>query len=99
MALLDTGASITAVDAAILANLGVAPVGVATVQTPAGPQAQSLYPCQISFPGTPIPALHFNSVTGSQLAAQGIAVLVGRDLLRYFQIVYNGVDGIWTLAF
>ena len=98
-ALLDTGASITGVDVGILTALGVNPVSTVNVLTPSGQQQQSLYPCRISFPGTPIPALDLNAVTGSQLAAQGLAVLIGRDLLRHFLIVYNGVDGLWTLSF
>ena len=98
-ALLDTGASITGVDAGILTALGVNPVSTTTVLTPSGQQQQSLYPCQISFPGTPIPPLDFNAVTGSQLATQGLAALIGRDLLRHFLMIYNGVDGNWTLSF
>src|SRR5438034_4293051 len=74
-------------------------LGTASVRTPSGNQQQSLHPCQIASPGTPIPPLDFNAVTGSQLAAQGLAALVGRDVLRHFLMIYNGVDGIWTLSF
>ncbi|MEK7384828.1 MAG: hypothetical protein AABZ83_00180, partial [candidate division NC10 bacterium] len=48
-----------------------------------------------SFPGTPIPTLPVNVVIGSSLAPLGFSVLVGRDVLRFFQIVYNGVEGMW----
>lgn len=99
IALIDTGASITAVDSQALGRLGLQPVGVVNVRTPQGQTRQGLYPCQISFPGTPIDTLQFNAVTGSQLEHQGYKVLIGRDLLRYFQLVYNGIDGFWTLAF
>lgn len=54
-----------------------------------------MYSCDISFPGTPIPTLPFNVVIGSSLAPLGFSVLVGRDVLRFFQIVYNGVEGMW----
>jgi len=43
--------------------------------------------------------LPFNVVIGSSLAPLGFSVLIGRDVLRFFQIVYNGVEGMWTLAF
>jgi predicted aspartyl protease len=98
LALIDTGASVTGVDREILTRLGVAPVGTVNIVTPSGHQTQYLYPCRISFPGTPIQPLDFNAVTGSN-AIPGFAMLIGRDVLRYFQLVYNGVDGFWTLAF
>lgn len=58
-----------------------------------------MYSCDISFPGTPIRTLPFNVVIGSSLAPLGFSVLVGRDVLGSFQIIYNGVEGMWTLAF
>jgi hypothetical protein len=54
---------------------------------------------KFSFPGTTIPVLEFNTVVGAELQQQGYLAIIGRDLLRHFQLVYNGVDGIWTLAF
>jgi hypothetical protein len=96
---LDTGASLTAVDQRVLTDLGLTPVDVAQVVTPAGVAPQPIYSCNISFPGTPIPTLPFNVVVGGSLAPLGISVLVGRDVLRFFQVVYNGVEGMWTLAF
>lgn len=99
LALLDTGASITAVDQRVLTDLGLTPVDVAQVVTPTGVTPQPIYSCNISFPGTPIPTLPFNVVVGSSLAPLGFSVLVGRDVLRFFQVVYNGVEGMWTLAF
>lgn len=97
--MIDTGASITAVDRQVLAGLGSTPTDVTRVATPGGEVQQPVYACNISFPGTPIPTLTFNVVIGSSLAPFGFSVLVGRDVLRFFQIVYNGVEGIWTLAF
>lgn len=98
-ALIDTGASITAVDQGVLEQLGLFPTGVVTVATPAGPALQPVYTCEISFPGTPIPRLPFNRVIGSQISDLGYTALIGRDVLRYFQLVYNGPDGFGTLAF
>ena len=43
--------------------------------------------------------LPFAAVIGSQMGALGYSALIGRDVLRFFQLVYNGVEGIWTLAF
>ena len=99
LALLDTGASITAIDEAVVEALALIPIGVIPVSTPGGQVNQFLYPCRIAFPGTPIPSLNFNQVTGSQLGGLGIATLIGHDLLRFFLLVYNGFEGSWTLAF
>ena len=98
-ALIDTGASISAIDLTVVGALGLIPVGIIPVSTPSGQEDQLLYPCRIEFPGTPIGSLNFNRVTGSKLMEFGITTLIGRDLLRHFLLVYNGVEGSWTLAF
>lgn len=98
-ALIDTGASVTSVDAKILESLGIKAVGQIPISTPSGSSQQGLYSCQFSFPGTPIPVLPFVSVVGSILQPQGIVALIGRDLLRNFLLIYDGVHGSWTLSF
>lgn len=97
--LIDTGASITAVDSAVLDSLALNPFSKTKVLTPGGESIQGVYACRIGFPGTPIPTLEFNPVIGSQLQTQGYIALIGRDLLRHFQLVYNGLEGFWTIAF
>lgn len=99
LALIDTGASITAVEGAVLQTLGLSPTGFAPIATPGGTVQQPVYACDMEFPGTPIPVVPFNFVIGSQVAGLGYAALIGRDVLTHFQLVYNGVEGLWTLAF
>ena len=107
LALVDTGASVSAVDAGCIQQLGVQPVGMVTVGTAGGPQQQMLYPGRFSFPGTNLPSLDFSSLLGADLAAQGVAgprtgplvALLGRDLLEHFVLVYNGPQGLFTLAY
>jgi len=55
LALIDTGASISAVDDSIIQSLGVSPVGIATVKTPSGAARQNQYPVRFVFPGTSLP--------------------------------------------
>lgn len=100
-ALIDTGASITSVEVLDLQALNLQPVNQVPIFTPgqSAPTTHLIYPCQMEFPGTPIPPLQMNAVIGGHLRAQGIIALIGRDILRSCQLVYNGVDGFWTLAF
>lgn len=100
VALIDTGASITSVDEAVLRGLGLSPTSVVTVATPSAAQVrQPVYACVLSFPGTPLGAIPFHEVVGSQLSGLGFSALIGRDILRFCQLVYNGPEGFWTIAF
>lgn len=104
-ALLDTGASVSAVDAAIMQQLNVQPVGVVTVGTAGGPQQQALFPARFTFPGSNIPGINFNRLLGSNLQNQQIpghgpiVALLGRDLMTRFIVIYNGPGGCFSIAF
>ena len=98
-ALIDTGASGTCVDAECLNSLQINPIGECPISTPSGTSVQTIHPCKISFPGTPIGTLEFNSVIATELKNQGIIALLGRDILQHFIIIYNGVEGMWTLTY
>jgi hypothetical protein len=102
-ALLDTGASHTAVDPTLTA-LNLTPTGTALVNTPttgATPQAVDQYDVGMFIPspnGDPL----FNQtlpVTASELVAgQGFHALIGRDILSQCVFVYNG-SGFFTLSY
>jgi hypothetical protein len=78
-----------------------------TVGTAGGAQQQLLYPARFSFPGTNLPSLEFNSLLGADLTSQGIPgprgaplmALLGRDILEHFVLIYNGLQGLFTLAY
>jgi len=96
-ALIDTGASITAVDLTLIQQLGINPVGVSTVFTPQGQAAQELFPIKLAFPGTTI-ILSLNAVLGSELRNQNIVALIGRNILARCILVYNGPLGNISLS-
>jgi hypothetical protein len=98
-ALIDTGASISAVDGTVIQSLGVQPVGVVKVNTPSGSAYQNQYPVQFVFPGTNLPSIQGTHAIGSVLKSQGILALIGRDILSRFVFIYNGTSGFITLAF
>lgn len=96
--LIDTGAAFTAVDSDVLTRLGVPPVGAIKAYGPTGEEEQGIYMCQIKFLGTDIPTIE-HSVTGSKLQNFGHIALIGRDILQYSLLVYDGKHGMWTIAF
>jgi hypothetical protein len=97
-ALIDTGASITAVDDSVITSLGVQAVGVATVLTPAGQTQRNQYPVRFIFPGSPLPNLDIHQAIGGELLGQGFVALIGRDALSSVVFIYNGPGGMITFA-
>ena len=105
-ALLDTGASSTAIDPSVLKALELPPLGTIPVLTPSTgnvPHDASLYDVSIAIP----PALAGEQalvfprvpVTASQLLeSQGIHALVGRDVLARCVLIWNGAYGQFTLC-
>ena len=75
-ALFDIGASVSAVDNSVIANLGINPIGVTQVYTPGGVVQQNLYPIRFLFPSIGNLTVDFNAVIGSVLRPQGIIALV-----------------------
>lgn len=103
-ALIDTGASHTAVDPVVVANLSLTPTGVIPVVTPttgATPVNCNQYDVQISL----VHADHTLTldavpVTESALQqAQGFEMLLGRDILSKCTLVYHGDINLYTLSF
>mgnify|MGYP001564370801 CR=1 FL=1 len=97
MGLIDTGASITAVDVSIIQQLSIQPVGISNVFTPQGSAQQELFPIKLAFVGTQI-TINFSSVLGSELINQGIIALLGRDVLSNCILIYNGTAGHFSLS-
>jgi hypothetical protein len=107
MALIDTGASNTRVHEPILKALGLNPIGSMTSGTAAGPTQHSLYPVRLEFPADHIDR-EFDSVVGVDLSGQvanlstgpePIIALIGRDVLRDWILIYNGIGGVISIAF
>jgi hypothetical protein len=99
LALIDTGASLCCVDESVIQQLGIPPFGYSSVAGATGTSSQATYPASLSFPGTPIPNITFFDFIGSPLASLGILVLIGRNVLSQFVMVYNGPGGHVALSF
>jgi predicted aspartyl protease len=99
MALLDTGAGGTSVDEQIAIKMGLVPVGPGQI-TSATHQKQPclVYPIHLEFPGGNL-KIDVTRAAGLPLAAEGISVLIGRDVLSRCVMIYHGPDGSVTLSF
>jgi len=55
----------------------------------------NIYPVQII---TPVVTLNSPRTMGANLAAQGLLILIGRDVLAMCNLFYNGPAGQFTLS-
>jgi predicted aspartyl protease len=103
--LVDTGASGTCVDPMVIQQLQIPPSGTVSIHTP----STGATPCicnqfdvgigiimdngEVHLPGMIIPVIE------SDLKAQGIQALLGRDILEQAVLIYDGRRRLLTLAF
>ena len=98
VALIDTGASVTCIDdgaAQILKLPAIDVVTVASASHAASPQ--NVYPIQVDVAGLPI-TISAPRAIGASLAAQGVLLLIGRDVLQQCTLFYNGPAGLFSLS-
>lgn len=98
MALIDTGATMTAVDSGVVTALGVNPVGVVAVGTAGGPTSQPVYPIRLQIQGVGL-VINFSSVTGAPLKPMNLVALLGRDVLTRMILIYDGPSSEYTLSY
>jgi hypothetical protein len=103
-ALVDTGAYATAVDESIFASLNVPHIDEIPTSTTHGNQMSKVYPASLSFPALNVTDFPMERVIGSNLKWQTrdgreIIMLLGRDVLQYFLMVYNGPRSDITLCY
>ncbi|SRR5579871_243526 len=103
-ALIDTGASASAVDEDVVLALGVQPIDSIPTNTPHGAGRSSIYPAKVTFPALQIEDYAMNRLMGCKLKwttvdGKEIIMLLGRDMLKFFLLVYNGKSSDIHLAF
>lgn len=96
-ALIDTGASNTCIDEQIAKELGLPVIDTAKMASASHAETTcNVYPVQIDVPS--VLSLSAPRTIGAALAAQGLAVLIGRDVLQHCTLFYNGATGQITLS-
>jgi predicted aspartyl protease len=98
LALIDTGASVTCVDDAAAQALRLPVIDVVTMTSASHVATQqNVYPLQIEAVGFPM-TINAPRVMGAALQAQGLVLLIGRDVLQHCLLVYNGLTGSFSLS-
>ena len=102
--MIDTGAFNTAVDQSVFDALGTQPIDTITTYTPHGEAKSPIYPASLSFPGMALTDMPMERIIGCSLKwntrdGREIIMLLGRDLLQYFLLVYNGPNNDITMSF
>jgi hypothetical protein len=99
--LIDTGASISALDSALIIDLGLEPRGVVSLHTPttgtAYQKRMSYDALFITGENSEHPLSKALQVIESHLASQGFFALIGRDFLDECQFSYDGPRQSFTL--
>lgn len=103
-ALIDTGASNSAIDESILQQLSILPIDSIPSSTPSGAGRSFVYPTKVSFPALNVKDYGLSRVIGCNLKwktadNKEIIMLLGRDLLRYMVLIYNGTNSSITIGF
>ena len=98
LALIDTGATSTCIDDTAAATLNLPVVDVVTVASASHASTQqNVHPIQIEVVGMPITIAAPRAIA-APLAAQGLLVLIGRDVLQHCTLFYNGLSGSFSLS-
>src|SRR5258708_6516737 len=93
--IIDTGASGTVIDEAIIQGLGLTPTGSVPIHTPSTgstPVQRNLYDVSLwySVTSSAHPITGAIAVIGTDFTAHNIQALIGRDLLSKCSLMYNG---------
>lgn len=101
--LVDTGASHTCVTPDIIQALDIFPIDATNVLTPSGSMAVNLYDIGLTIYSTeeevPYRIPNLTVSVAEALLRQDLRCLIGMDVLSRCLLMYNGVTGLYTLAF
>lgn len=111
MALVDTGATRTCISKNVAQALALKPVGTIKIGGVGGAKEHTLFRVTFEFvqqvqpvvgvdtPPTMQPIIEVTDaeVVEADIDEQGLAMLIGRDVLSHSAFTYDGPTGIWTL--
>jgi predicted aspartyl protease len=97
-ALVDTGASVLAIDQSIAQKLNLARRGINTTHTANGPRQCDLYAVSLAFPATTLGSFNILQAIEVNLSTQPFKCLIGREVLSKWHVHYNGESGVISIA-
>lgn len=99
VALIDTGASTTTIPYGTAARLGLAPVGKLSIVSHSNPipQQRPTYRVRLLFPHAEGEVVASEHLYG--LPALPYSCLIGRDVLKYALLFYDGTNDMFSLIF
>jgi hypothetical protein len=103
MAILDTGAYVSAIDLGVFQHFSIPPIDKVYFNSAGGYAKSEIFPARLSFPELNLPKLEMERVIGCNLGWTGrgddeFLMLMGRDILKNFLVVYDGVHSEWLLG-
>jgi predicted aspartyl protease len=106
-ALIDTGASVTSIEPAVLGALGLTPTGTIEIVTPStGQQVHTADTYDVDFviggaspEEIPLTIKNLRVCSAELFLKQGIHALIGRDILSRCILNYNGATNSFSLCF
>ena len=96
--LFDTGCTITSIDSSLISALDLKTTGFSDTGTANGMTTVSQHVASITFPGTKLSGKPVHQVQSVNLAGQPIQALIGRDLMAFWTVTYNGLAGFVSIA-
>jgi hypothetical protein len=99
LAHLDTGASVTSIDITLARHIGLLPIGMSRMRTAAGSVMFSAFTIDLQFPSSTLSACTDLPVSSCDLGfdlskpwtdARNFGILIGRDAMTRWNIVWNG---------
>jgi hypothetical protein len=102
-ALLDTGAYASAIDVAVFRHFSIPAIDHVVFNSAGGHAMSEVFPAKLSFPELNIPMLEMERVFGCDLGWTGktgdeFLMIMGRDILKNFLVIYDGIHGEWLLG-
>ena len=97
LALIDTGAQATCIDAELAASIGCPVVGTAQMTSATHDAVDvPLYAVQLNIPD--LGTVTARRAYAAQLEPQGLIALIGRDILKFWNFTYNGPAGTFSIS-
>ena len=98
LALVDTGADISAVDQDLIVALGIHSHSASTLNTASGHEQLPLYICALEIPGLPsVSTKHIEVAGWPPESNKQHRAIIGRDILSKAKFIYDSGNGTWTL--